>query len=198
MNKAKVIILIIVFLMVALWGLVKHSLDRGGGWIGGGPVDYAYHYGRAYSWEPGYDSLHGIFKGRFPETKCGSVFLDTFEWQTRRSDEGNKYISGDDCKRLMKLSEFIDRYSNNITVGELRIKKDMLNEEEQIAMFNEWKNQKLLDDVRYKNVTVYDCNNIWDFVYRVLIIPSVITAVLWLILKLIARNSHASTKSREK
>ena len=162
MSKTRVTILIVVFFAMAFWGSIKHSFDRGSGWLGGS-VDYSYNYGEAYNWESGYDSLRGILKGRFPEIKCGSVYLDTFERKTMPPSESNKYISGDHCKTFMSLSEFVDRYSNKITVGELRTKKEMPNEETQVTMFNEWKTQGLLDDIRYKDVTVYEWSNIWNF-----------------------------------
>ncbi|MCX6752048.1 MAG: hypothetical protein NTZ87_00910 [Candidatus Nomurabacteria bacterium] len=187
MNKTKVIILIIVFLITASWGSFKHSLERGSGWIGG-QVNYSYNYGKAYNWETGYDSLHGILKGKFPETKCGNLYSDTLEWTTRQPTESNMFISSEKCKTLMGLEEFVNRYSNRIIVGELIMKKGVPDEKTQIEMFNKWKTQGLLNDIRYKEVTIYDWKNIGDLLYRILLIPISITLILWLILKYSTRK----------
>ena len=134
--KTKVIVLVVIFIVSSFWGLMRHSFERGSGWLGG-PVHYSYYYGEAYSWEPGYDSLGGFWRGSFPETKCGALYLDTFESKTRKPTESNAYVSTENCKRFMSLAELVDRYSNEVVIGELRIKREMPDEEAQIKLFNE-------------------------------------------------------------
>lgn len=200
MKTLKIIVLVLVFLIASAIGGLQHSLERAtGGWIIGGSVKYSYHYGKSYSWEPGYDALNGFWKGSFPEKRCGSLYIDTYEWRTRKPTESNKYMYSEHCSMLMSLSEFIDRYSNGTVVGELRVTHDLPDEGAQIEMFSEWKSEGLLDDIRYKDVTVYDWDNIRDFIWRVLIIPGGITLVVWLLLKFVVfviKRTRLSKKNK--
>ena len=187
MRVVKIISLTIVFTISMLIGLFIHSMQRGGGWIGGGQVYYVLNYGDVYNWEPGYDSLHGVFKGVFSEKKCSNAQLDT-------GKDGNLYVSSEACGTIMQLNTFIDRYFNENKIGELRFKTELPTELEQIAMFTDLKNKGLLDDIRYKQAKFYNWSDIGHLFLWSFIIPLAVTFSLWIVFKFFGWFFHILIK----
>jgi|CXWL01.1.fsa_nt_gi hypothetical protein len=168
------------FLCFGFVGLLHHTLQRGsGGWIVGGEVHYVNEYGKAYSWEPGYEKRVTGLKGYFPETECGALSLDIIEWKTRKPDESNKVVVSKKCDLQMSLSDFLYRYSFGVTAEELMIAHKTQSEAENVAAFNDLKERGVLDDVRYKQVIQFDWGNILHFITWVISLPALF-AILFL------------------
>ncbi len=180
----------IFFLLLLIGGFhggLYHGLERGiGGWIAGGTVYYSYNYGESYSWEKNYDSLKGFWNGSFPETECGALRIDVFEWKTRQPEQSNKYVYTQTCGMLMSLEDFVRRYLQGVVVSELMVKSDLPSEQEQVTLFESWKSQGLLENIKYKNVTIYDWGNIKHSVIFAFLLPllfaiagTVILHIVW-------------------